>query len=96
MQHIDQIVEGGASLFNGATIPQPPDVVIVCAGLGARFLGGIEDKDCYPLRGQTLMVRAPWIRFGRTHSTREGLWTYIIPRRSGDVIVGGTKLTDDW
>ena len=93
---ISQVVEGGPSLWNGSSIPQPPDIVVVCAGLGARTLGGIEDKDCYPIRGQTIVVRAPWIRFGRTYSTEDGLWTYIIPRRSGDVIVGGTKLDNDW
>ncbi len=85
VQDIAQVVEGGASIFTGSKVPTSPDAVIVCAGLGARFLVGIEDKDCYPIRGQILLIRAPWIRFGRTISTKEGLWTYIIPRRSGDV-----------
>lgn len=88
VQHINQVIEGA---FTGT-----PDAAVVCAGLGARFLGGIEDRDVYPLRGQTILVRAPWIRFGRTISTKQGLWTYIIPRRSGDVIIGGTKIADDW
>lgn len=61
--------------------------MIVCAGLGARTLGGVEDENVYPIRGQTVLVRAPWIRFGRTMSGNgeEAVWTYIIPRRSGDV-----------
>ena len=62
-----------------------PDAIIVCAGLGARFLGGVEDKNIYPIRGQTVLIRAPWIRFGKTQSSYDGIWTYIIPRRSGDV-----------
>jgi hypothetical protein len=60
--------------------------VVVCVGLGARFLGGVEDKDVYPIRGQTVLLRAPWIRFGRSVSnSKEGISTYIIPRPGGDV-----------
>lgn len=112
ISHIDQIVEGGGTMFTSKR-PSPPHAIVVCAGLGARSLGGVEDKDMYPLRGQTILVRAPWVRFGRTISTKGGLWTYIIPRRSGDVrhrlpnnslsltqssqvIVGGTKIANDW
>lgn len=59
---------------------------MVSLGLGARFLGGLEDKDVYPIRGQTVLVRAPWVRFGRTETSHaDGRVTYIIPRRSGDV-----------
>ncbi|KAJ9113132.1 hypothetical protein QFC20_002022 [Naganishia adeliensis] len=31
-------------------IPRKADVIIVCAGLGARHLGGVEDQDSYPIR----------------------------------------------
>jgi D-aspartate oxidase len=86
VQHIDQLVEGGAYLFTGARAgPRPPDAIMVCAGLGVRTLGGVEDQDVFPLRGQTVLLRAPWVRFGRTIGTKEGIWTYIIPRRRGDV-----------
>lgn len=62
------------------------DAIVVCTGLGARTLGGVEDKDVYPVRGQIVIIRAPWIRFGMTAShASSGLWTYVIPRRSGDV-----------
>ena len=77
IQHITQVAEG-------AFCPSP-DAIVVCAGLGARFLGGVEDKDVYPIRGQTVLIRAPWIRFGKTLSGYDGVVTYIIPRRSGDV-----------
>jgi D-aspartate oxidase/D-amino-acid oxidase len=97
VQHINQIIEGGTSLFSGGDVnDHPPDAVIVAVGLGARFLGGVEDKAMYPVRGQTVLVRAPWVRFGKTEITESGLLTYIIPRRSGDVIVGGTRVADDW
>ena len=79
VQHIAQVAEGAY------TDNVKPDAVVICAGIGARFLGGVEDKDVYPIRGQTVLLRAPWIKFGRTQSSLDGLWTYIIPRRSGDV-----------
>lgn len=59
---------------------------MVCPGIGARSLGGVEDQDVYPVRGQVVLVKAPWVTFGRTASHEaDGLWTYIIPRRNGDV-----------
>ncbi|ESK85652.1 d-amino-acid oxidase [Moniliophthora roreri MCA 2997] len=96
VQHINQVVDGGAHIFSERKTPSPVDAIVVCLGLGAFAVGGIEDKDMYPIRGQTVVVRAPWIKFGRTISTKAGLWTYIIPRRSGDVIVGGIKDAGDW
>jgi FAD dependent oxidoreductase len=88
VQHINQIIEGGTRLFSGGNVNDVlPDAVIVAVGLGARFLGGVEDKAMYPLRGQTVLVRAPWVRFGKTEMTESG-FTYIIPRRSGDVRAG--------
>ncbi|KAJ7576685.1 hypothetical protein C8J56DRAFT_1117062 [Mycena floridula] len=47
--HISQVVEGAFTEDAGR-----PAAVVVCTGLGARFLGGIEDKDMYLIRGQTL------------------------------------------
>jgi len=65
--------------------------------MGARFLGGVEDKDVYPIRGQTVIIRAPWVRFGKgEHMDKSGCDTYIIPRRSSDVVVGGTRTPNDW
>jgi glycine/D-amino acid oxidase-like deaminating enzyme len=78
VQHISQVLDGGFALSK-------PEALVVCAGLGARNLGGVEDKDVYPIRGQTVVIKAPWIKFGRTQSSLDGLWTYVIPRRSGEV-----------
>lgn len=85
--HVNQIIEGGVDLFaRGQASTSPVDAVVVCAGLGARTLGGVEDKDVYPVRGQVLFLKAPWVRFGRTAShSEDGLWTYVIPRRNGEV-----------
>ena len=89
IQHISQAIEGAFAPSAGPHANRSPAAVIVCAGLGARTLGGVEDKDVYPIRGQTVLVRAPWVRFGRTMSGNgeDSVWTYIIPRRSGDVSV---------
>ena len=55
VQHIDQVLEAGSAPFkNDASTDasaSPPDAVVVCVGLGARFLGGVEDKTVYPSRG---------------------------------------------
>jgi len=81
VQHIQQIV-GGAFV---PAQPAPPDAVVVCAGLGARTLGGVEDRAVHPIRGQTVLIRAPWVKFGKTASCLDGRWTYVIPRSSGNV-----------
>ena len=82
MQHISQAIQGGIG-----DLPQKPDGVIVCVGIGARFLGGIEDKDVFPIRGQTITLRAPWVRYGRTLSKADGSYTYLMPKVTGDVSV---------
>lgn len=88
-----RLEEGIAKLNLGGSGPGvggQPDALIVCPGLGARTLGGVEDKDVYPVRGQTVVLKAPWVKFGRTFRNGEGdggrgEWTYVIPRRCGDV-----------
>ncbi|KAJ3916406.1 D-amino-acid oxidase [Lentinula edodes] len=76
--HIQQVLEGGTKLFASGRKPSPPDAVILCVGLGARFLGGVEDKDVIPVRGQTVLLRAPW---------DGAMPPYVIPRKGGDVSV---------
>lgn len=85
VQHISQVVEG--SFSGDRAVPKPPHAVVVCTGIGTRFLGGVEDKTMYPIRGQTVLVRAPWIKEGRTFASEDGTLAYIIPRRSGDVYI---------
>ena len=95
VQHIDQILEAGSAPFKPTESSAGPDAVVVCVGLGARFLGGVEDKTVYPSRGQTVILHAPWVRSGCRFQAA-GEWTYIIPRRSGNVVVGSTLGVDDW
>ena len=86
IQHIAQILEGGVEAFtNGKSGMQAVDGLIICAGLGARTLGGVEDKDMYPVRGQTVLLRAPWVNEGRSFVVESGSKTYIIPRQGGTV-----------
>jgi D-amino-acid oxidase len=87
VQHINQVIEGGATALSGSGKPSHADAVVVCAGLGARMLGGVEDKGMYPIRGQTVLLKAPWIKYGRTMVEKDGSRTYTIPRRCGDVRV---------
>jgi glycine/D-amino acid oxidase-like deaminating enzyme len=85
LQHISQVIEGGATAISGHEKSSQADGVIVCAGLGARMLGGVEDKTMYPIRGQTVLLKAPWVRYGRTMVEKDNSRTYTIPRKSGDV-----------
>ncbi|KAN0136776.1 hypothetical protein V8E53_005217, partial [Lactarius tabidus] len=84
VQHISQVLEGGVEAFTeGEFKVRPVDALIICVGLGARMLGGVEDKDVYPVRGQTVLLQAPWIEGGRSFVVESGAKTYIIPRRGG-------------
>lgn len=85
LQHISQLLERGISPYTGAHSYRDVDAIVVCAGIGARSLGGVEDKDVYPIRGQTVLLRAPWIKFGRTMTEADGTYTYTMPRSNGDV-----------
>lgn len=70
-----------------------PTVLIHCSGLGA--LGLANDKAMFPTRGQTLVVRAPWVKSDWTRKYDETDAFYVIPRRSGNIIIGGTREAND-
>ena len=65
-------------------------MVVNCTGLSALKLGGVEDKSCFPIRGQTVLVRneskAMQGTSGNDDSSDE--MTYIMTRAAG----GGTIL----
>ena len=63
--------------------------LINCTGMGALELA--KDKAVFPTRGQVTLVRAPWYTEKRKGTTRQGpdLFTYIIARKSKNVILGG-------
>lgn len=64
------------------------DAIVNCCGLGAFSMMG--DAEMYPIRGQVLRVKAPWINsvffFGKS---------YIIPNVDS-VVLGGTAQKGDW
>ncbi|KAJ9361527.1 hypothetical protein DTO027B9_688 [Paecilomyces variotii] len=81
-----------------------PDAAAVfnCTGLGARTLGGVEDKNVYPAKGQTILIAEPktpiqkmyiWdtSRFGNNE------FSHVFPRPlGGGIIIGGVKIDHDW
>ncbi|KAJ7484471.1 D-amino-acid oxidase [Mycena latifolia] len=73
-----------------------PAAVINCTGLGALSLGDVLDTDVYPTRGETILIRAPWVDHSMTYFFKNGDYSYIIPRKSGDIILGGTFQVNDW
>ncbi|KAJ7838453.1 hypothetical protein B0H14DRAFT_2513208 [Mycena olivaceomarginata] len=62
-----------------------------CTGLGALSLGGVNDTTMFPTRGETVLLRAPWITSGIKYSWKNGGLTYIIPRGSGVVCLVGIR-----
>ena len=76
--------------------------IVNCTALGSATLTDVADTALYPTRGQTVLVRAPWLAevggITRTGLPGQGIYTYIIPRsgRSGDVIIGGTADVGDF
>ena len=57
---------------------------VLLAGLGSLEL--LNDKECYPIRGQVTRVRAPWIKKVFIFDGSN----YVIPNKH-TVVVGGTQ-----
>ena len=69
------------------------DVVVNCAGVGARRLTG--DPDIRPVRGQVVYVRTrERLRF-MVDETGPNALAYVLPRPDV-VVLGGTAEEDDW
>ncbi len=87
-----RLVELGGSLTRLALAGLPPggDLVVNCAGLGARRLA--DDPTVVPVRGQVVVVE----QIGIERWWLDGAGpTYVVPR-SRDVVVGGTAEEGDW
>ena len=74
--------------------------IVNCTGVLACKLGGVEDKNVYPTRGQTILVRNECSKMyarGRTVREPKDESTYIIPRSyGGGTILGGCRQADNW
>ncbi|CRG88491.1 hypothetical protein PISL3812_05522 [Talaromyces islandicus] len=88
-EHIDQVFDdfpAAVAVFN-------------CTGLGARTLGGVEDKNVYSIKGQTLLLAEPSMPLSRMymHKINNDEFTHIFPRPlGGGIIVGGIRLHHDY
>lgn len=69
------------------------DVVINCAGLGAREL--VDDSSVYPVRGQVVRVSNPGLTLSVRDEMHPGGRAYVHPRTE-DCIVGGTLDEGQW
>jgi len=69
-------------------------LIVNCTGVGAKELVG--DTEVYPIRGQVVKVKAPWVRhfLNSVDESSERL-VYILPR-SDCVILGGTAEKNQW
>ncbi|KAM5535827.1 hypothetical protein V8D89_010445 [Ganoderma adspersum] len=98
-----------ASIGEAAALAGPNGVLVNATGLGARSLIGLEDKDVYPIRGQTVVIDNPNVREFRMEESigsgrpmaADGNVTYIIPRpwpnASGfTTILGGKYQEGNW
>jgi D-amino-acid oxidase len=72
---------------------QSSEIVINCTGLGSREL--FNDDQVYPVRGQTVKVRANGFRRALLDDEGHNSLAYIIPR-GHDVVLGGTAQANDW
>lgn len=78
----------------------PNSIIVNASGLGLQYNGGYDPKS-FVIRGQTLLVRPapghPYEKKTITHQSKDGLWTFVIPRPlDGGMIVGGTKQVNDF
>ncbi|KAJ2512752.1 hypothetical protein H4217_006709 [Coemansia sp. RSA 1939] len=96
INNIGEAVEYGNNLGNNVQDINTTDNVIVvnCTGLGSLTLGGVTDKNMYPVRGQTIVVRAPGAK--RTISRTGKLLIYVISRGDGTAVIGGTTEEHSW
>jgi D-amino-acid oxidase len=92
---VKRLEAAGGTLTRAAlsALPNSAEVVVNCAGLGARLTAG--DPTVTPVRGQVMTVE----QFGQTEwliADRDPRnLTYVVPR-SHDIVVGGTNQPDDW
>ncbi|GAA5832364.1 hypothetical protein JCM3766R1_002396 [Sporobolomyces carnicolor] len=90
------------SLSEAKTYAEKPLCIVNCCGLGSAKLSDVADETVHPVRGQVVVLDCPWVKTGWTRQIGSlaggegGERTYVIPRASGEVVVGGTREVDDW
>jgi len=92
---VKRLEQAGGTLTRAAlsALPTAADVVVNCAGLGARLTA--SDPTVTPVRGQVMTVEqcglTDWLIADRGPSDL----TYVIPREN-DIVVGGTSEPGNW
>lgn len=77
----------------------PADIIVNTSGLGAKTLGGVEDQDMLPIRGQIVLVENEASSMYNVSGTDDGgdEISYAMTRAiGGGTILGGTYQKGDW
>jgi D-amino-acid oxidase len=92
---VGRLDAAGGTLTRAAlsALPNSAEVVVNCAGLGARRMAG--DDSLSPVRGQIVYVGQPGLTEWLIAEDAAGEVTYVVPRKH-DVVVGGTSQPGDW
>ncbi|KAL8803882.1 MAG: hypothetical protein Q9200_006044 [Gallowayella weberi] len=75
------------------------DVIVNCTGLSARKLGGVEDQNMMPIRGQTVLVRNEAHVMCLSSGTDDGEEEvcYLMQRAAGGgTLLGGSYQRGNW
>jgi D-amino-acid oxidase len=92
---VKRLEQAGGTLTRSAlsALPTTADVVVNCAGLGARLTA--SDPTVTPVRGQVMTVEqcglTEWLVADRAPDDL----TYVVPRER-DIVVGGTSEPGNW
>lgn len=92
VRHLDEIVHGGIASFQrlrDGILPEDgvvPTAILVCVGMGARFLGGVEDKTLQPVQFPVLQLRLPGVTEGRAfYDDYQTPTLFLVPLGDGNV-----------
>ncbi|KAJ3525101.1 hypothetical protein NMY22_g10715 [Coprinellus aureogranulatus] len=100
VRHIRELAEGGVSSFQRLPMGEdcfPPTAIVICVGVGARFLGGVEDSTVIPTRILVLRLRIPSLKTGKAfYDSNEAPSLFLVPLGNGDVILGGKIEYECW
>jgi len=92
---VARLEAAGGTLSRAAlrALPNSAEVVVNCAGLGARLTAG--DPTVTPVRGQVVLVEQPGLTDWLIADRGPQDLTYVVPRER-DVVVGGTSEPGNW
>ncbi|KAM0791042.1 hypothetical protein ACM66B_004338 [Microbotryomycetes sp. NB124-2] len=71
------------------------EIVINATGLGAKSLGGVQDRLVTPIRGQTVLIKTD-VKLCTMDGSDPDRPAYIIPRPGGEAVCGGTYGKGNW